>query len=269
MFDESASSTTRRRLLASGGAALALAACGGGGRKTAAPAPSDDPIGHFRDHSPIDFGSLHPGRYAIHGVDVSRYQGAIDWRRVRASGVSFAFIKSTEGADHSDPMFHRNWRGAHAAGIAHAPYHFFHWCSTAQSQANWFIRNVPRAAVNLPPVLDVEWNAHSRSCRGRPAPANVRAAMRVWMDTVERAFGKKPIIYTAPDFYRDNLRGYFSDHHFWLRAVAEHPRRVYPGKNWTFWQYTGTGAVPGIRGKVDLNAFAGSTQVWERDWARG
>ena len=75
-------------------------------------------------------------------------------------------------------------------------------------QADWFIRNVPRVAGALPPVIDVEWNGES-SCKRRPSRARVLEKMQVFMDKLEAHYGQRPIIYTAPDFYRDNLKGAF------------------------------------------------------------
>ena len=101
----------------------------------------------------------------IHGIDVSRWQGKIDWASVRAAGTQFAFIKATEGGDHLDPRFTENWYGAAHAGVPRGAYHFMYWCRPAHEQAAWFRRNVPDDFDALPPVLDLEWNGHSGSCR--------------------------------------------------------------------------------------------------------
>lgn len=221
----------------------------------------------FRDAKPINFGKVAPRHYAVHGVDVSRWQGEIDWPKLRSQGANFAFIKATDGGDHLDPMFMKNWTGAAAAGIRRGAYHFFYWCRPAGEQADWFIRNVPKVAGALPPVIDVEWNGESR-CRKRPSPAQVREKMQVFMDRLERHYGQRPIIYTAPDFYADNLKGAFTDYPFWLRAVAQHPSRVYPGRKWVFWQYSGSGLSHGVKGNIDLNVFNGTEAQW-RNWLGG
>lgn len=224
--------------------------------------------GHrFRDAKPINFGKVSPRSYAVHGVDVSRWQGEIDWAKLRTQGANFAYIKATDGGDHLDPMFRTNWRRAKEAGLKRGAYHFFYWCRVASEQASWFIRNVPRDPDALPPVIDVEWNSES-SCKRRPSPEKVREKMQVFMDMLERHYGKRPIIYTAPDFYADNLRGAFQNHPFWLRAVAQHPSKVYPGRKWLFWQYSGSGLSHGVEGKIDLNVFHGSEDEWHRWSAR-
>lgn len=215
----------------------------------------------------MDFGRHHPDKYPVHGIDVSKWQGDIDWNEVRRAGVAFSFIKSTEGGDHTDSRFSDYWRGARAAGIPHAPYHFYYFCTPAADQARWFIANTPRISAQMPPVLDVEWNHASKTCNKRPDPATVRSEMKIWMDLVARHYGKQPIIYTTVDFHRENLDGHFRAYQFWLRSVAAHPQDIYPDHPWTFWQYTGTGIMPGIKGNTDINAFAGSKKQWQ-DWLK-
>jgi len=245
----------------------ALAACGGGGDSgTARPAQgipasfSDaDPHPWQRDFAPSD----HP----VHGLDVSRFQGDIDWTRAADAGVSFAFIKATEGGDRVDPMFRQNWRSAHRAGIPRGAYHFFYYCRPASEQAEWFIRNVPAEAGALPPVLDMEWNGTSPTCRLRPPPETVRKEATVFLSALTRHYGQRPIIYTTVDFWERNEMWRLKGHEFWLRSVAAHPSDNYDGHHWTFWQYTGTGLVPGVSGKVDINAFYGSAADWTA-WLR-
>ncbi len=221
----------------------------------------------FSDRDPVDFGRRHPGRHAVHGIDVSKYQTSVDWATARAHGVSFAFIKATEGGDRVDDRFAEHWRGARAAGVPRGAYHFFYFCRPASEQADWFIRNVPRESGALPPVLDMEWNHKSPTCKLRPPAETVRREMKIWLGMVQRHYGKRPIIYTTVDFHRENLAGHFPDEMFWLRATAEHPSDIYPGREWHFWQYTATGQVPGIKGDADINAFAGTKQEWAA-WLR-
>ena len=112
---------------------------------------------------------------------------------------------------------------------------------------------------------------------GQPTDCNRdRIRRRFWQETCRETldghsgaspchFGKKAIIYTTVDFHRENIDGHFRDHQFWLRSVAAHPGDIYPNHPWSFWQYTGTGKMPGIEGDVDINAFAGTRAEW-REW---
>lgn len=218
----------------------------------------------FTETDPAEYDGRKPETYPVHGTDVSKYQGEIDWPAAKANGVSFAFIKATEGGDRVDDYFSRNYAATKAAGIPRSAYHFYYFCTPAATQARWFIRNVPKDPAALPPVLDMEWNAHSPTCDLRPDPATVRSEMQTWLSMVGRHYGKRPIIYVTPDFYADNLAGHFQSHPYFLRTVAGHPSQKYPGQKWAFWQYSGTGNIPGIKGKADMNVFAGSPSAWKK-----
>ena len=219
----------------------------------------------FGDAKPVSFGRTTPKHFPVHGVDVSRWQLDIDWPTLKKQGANFAFIKATEGGDHLDPKFKDNWKQAREAGVPRGAYHFFYWCRVAEEQADWFIRNVPKEKGALPPVVDVEYVHESRSCPRKPSRELVLKKMKVFMDKVEKHYGQKPIIYTAPDFYEDNLQGEFKGHTFWLRSVAAYPKVRYPNRHWTFWQYSGTGLSKGVETHIDLNAFQGSEKEW-RKW---
>lgn len=188
----------------------------------------------------------------------------MDWKRARRSGVNFAFIKATEGGDLLDPQFRTHWRGAGKADVLRGAYHFYYFCTSAEVQAKWFIRNVPRERGTLPPVLDLEWNAFSPTCQKRPEGRIVRREARIFLDMVEARFGQRPIIYTTPGFYRDTDLGRLGREEFWLRSTAKTPKQAYPGQHWQFWQYSGTGKVAGIEGHTDLNVFNGSAGDWAK-----
>lgn len=200
----------------------------------------------------------------IQGIDVSYWQGDIDWDSVRAAGIHFVFIKATEGGDHVDPKFLDNWHGAKRAGVARGAYHFIYWCRPAHEQALWFMLNVPADADALPPVLDLEWNSHSKTCPKRVPRAEALQTIRTMLAALETHTGKRPIIYTDPKFHREVLEGEFPGYHYWLRSVAAEPAEVYRDRPWAFWQFTTTGTVPGVSGRVDRNSFNGTRADWER-----
>jgi lysozyme len=216
----------------------------------------------FGDANPHPWQDITPASYPVHGLDASRYQGAIDWQAARSAGISFAWLKATEGGDRVDPGFAANAGPARAAGVPVGAYHFYYFCRSAEEQARWFIRNVPKHPGDLPPVLDIEWNHTSPSCKLRPPANRVRAEMRTFLSLLAAHYGTEPVVYTDPAFYADNDLGQMSGVEFWLRAVTAHPSDRYPGEEWSFWQYTGTGVVPGVGGTVDLEAFAGSSASW-------
>lgn len=244
---------------------LTLAACGSrAGRVPSGDGAPDVTVisANFQDSDPTDWPGRSPDRYPVHGIDLSRFQTQVDWTTARANGVNFAFIKATEGGDLVDPMFATHWRGAAQAGVMRGAYHFFYHCRPAAEQARWFIRNVPRSPGALPPVLDMEWTPTSPTCTLRRDGATIREEARIFLDILERHYGQRPMIYTTVDFYQDTELWRLQGVEFWLRSVADHPQGVYDGKDWSFWQYTSTGLVPGIAGRVDINVFAGSRQAW-------
>lgn len=241
-------------------ALLAVGAC-----SEAPPSAPAAGVARFADADPHGWVGTAPWHYPVHGIDVSRYQGEIDWERVGAAGISFAYIKATEGGDVLDVRFAENWAGAGRAGVPRGAYHFYYFCRTAAEQAAWFARHVPRDRAALPPVLDMEWNHRSRTCPVRPETSAIRREMGVFLDALGRHYGQRPIIYTTVDFYRENELWRFEGYDFWLRSVADHPAGTYPGQRWAFWQYTSTGIVPGIDGPTDINVFGGSPEQW-RAW---
>ena len=249
---------------------LVIAGCGGAGRPS--PGAGEASVvsvtsSNFQDSDPTDWPGRSPDRYPVHGIDLSRFQTSVDWTTARANGVNFAFIKATEGGDRVDDYFAEHWRGTRAAGVPRAAYHFYYFCRPASEQAAWFIRNVPRERSALPPVLDMEWNPQSPTCKLRPPAETVRSEMLTFLRIVEKHYGKKPIIYTSVDFFDDNDLSTFTGYPYWLRSVAGHPRQKYGSHPFAFWQYTGTGVIPGMKGNADINVFNGSEAAWNK-WLR-
>jgi lysozyme len=262
-FGRFAASLCRKGAAAIAGAAILI----GAAHIATSPAEARNPYPRKSDSAPHD-GVAAARMHAVQGIDVSKYQLEIDWREVKRAGTRFAFIKATEGGDHLDVSFRDNWEGAKEAGVPRGAYHFVFWCRPAKDQIRWFIRNVPKEADALPPVLDVEWNHLSRCPRTTPEKA--RAKMREMLRAFEAHYGKKPIIYTDITFHEDVLEGTreFDDYPFWIRSVAAKPHVRYENRPWEFWQFTATGRVPGIRGDVDRNAFYGTEKQFS-DWMAG
>ena len=188
--------------------------------------------------------------YSVHGIDVSAYQGRIDWPEVARHRVHFAFIKASEGATLRDARFERNWRGARAAGILSGAYHYFQPNRDGSQQAALFIATVPLRPGDLPPVLDVE------ATRFHDV-AELRREVRQWLELVQAHYQARPILYSNYAFYRRYLAGHFDDYPLWL-AHYEVERPSLPAERWIIWQHSDEAYVPGIRGMVDFNVFQGS-----------
>jgi lysozyme len=207
-------------------------------------------------------------RYGIQGVDVSHHQGAIDWRALAADDIAFAYIKATEGADHSDTRFDHNWREAGAAGLYRGAYHFFTLCQPGARQAANFIAVVPREPGALPAALDLE---HMGPCRDGPTMPDIVAEARIFLDRLEAHYGVRPIIYTTRQFHDAHLAE-LEGERFWLRSLTAPPR--YRENDWVIWQHHNRGHKRGVSGPVDLNAFRGDAAALaafaqQAVWTRG
>jgi lysozyme len=245
----------RLGLVLTAAVSLALASCAAERHAGYYPAKSD-----ARPHAGVARAKTLP----IHGIDVSKWQGKIDWASVRAAGTQFAFIKATEGGDHVDERFLENWHGAGQAGVPRGAYHFMYWCRPAHEQAAWFRRTVPADPEALPPVLDLEWNGHSRTCPRKVGRTVALQEIRLMLREMEAHTGKRPIIYTDITFHKDVLEGELAEYPHWVRSVAAEPHERYADRDWFMWQWTTTGRVPGIKGDVDRNAFYGGQAEWAK-----
>ena len=235
---------------------MLLAGCGGG-------VPMADVSGTIRPEK-SQFSGVYPHDYPIHGIDVSKYQGDIDWPTVKRSGMQFAYIKATEGGDHIDPKFQANWTGTKSAGIAHGAYHFVYWCRPWQEEMAAFESTVPAEPDALPPVLDVEATPTSRTCQRQLERGKVVGEIRAMLLEMERHYGKRPIIYTTVDFYEAILHpSELEDYPIWVRSTKYSPHVKYGARKWHFWQFQSDAEVPGITGKVDRNVFAGDHRDWK------
>ncbi len=195
--------------------------------------------------------------YAVRGVDVSSYQGEIDWDTVaREPGMRFAFVKATEGRSWEDPYFDLNWKLLKRARLARGAYHFYRPNRDAAQQANFYANVVTLEPGDLPPVLDVE------KTDGR-SPEVIRAGVATWLRLVGRRYGVRPILYTNHDFYVKYFAGHFDEYPLWLAHYEVRQPRL-TADRWAFWQHSDEALVPGIRGFVDGNVFGGSAQEFGR-----
>lgn len=196
----------------------------------------------------------------VKGIDVSYYQGTIDWTKAKADGVEYAFIRASDGLNTPDSKFDLNWRETRAKGILRGAYQYFRPSQDVIAQANLLLAKIGTPMPDdLPPVIDVE------SSGGLP-PATVAAKVSQWIDHVEAAIGKRPIIYTGFYFWRDQVGAPDETASPLWHAqytTAQCPNIAPPWQDWAFWQYTDSGAVDGIAGNVDMNRFNGTRQQLE------
>jgi GH25 family lysozyme M1 (1,4-beta-N-acetylmuramidase) len=193
------------------------------------------------------------------GVDVSRYQHgtSLDWSAVKADGVSFAFIKATEGSSYTNSYFASDWATTKSIGLNHGAYHFARpSIGSADSQARYFVSKVglSNGVGDLPPVLDLEVN-------GGLSVSALQSWTATWLQTVQQLTGRTPIIYTGPSFWRTSMGNStaFTAYPLWIANYGVTSPSIPGGwSTWTFWQGSSTGSVAGIGGNVDMNAFQGT-----------
>lgn len=201
--------------------------------------------------------------FALNGVDVSHWQqgtssSAISWSAAKHDGVTFAFIKATEGTSFTDPRLAYNWAETTRLGIYRGAYHFARPSSgSAAAQARYFVSKAGTAGArgDLPPVLDLESS-------GGLGPSALRTWTANWLSTVKTLTGRTPIIYCSPAFWEDNLGNStaFTRYPLWIAHYTTGAPRVPGGwSTWTFWQSTSSGSIDGIAGNVDIDHFYGTS----------
>jgi lysozyme len=188
----------------------------------------------------------------IKGVDVSSYQGSINWSSVHSAGISFGFAKATEGETISDSTFAANWSGMKAAGVVRGAYHFFHPSESATTQANFVLSKVGTLeAGDLPIVLDFE------VLEGVSEATAVADAV-TFLRAVTTATGKTAILYMSAEF----LSGTYSSLAPYPLWVANYgvtcPGLPSEWSKWNFWQNSDDGPVSGISGGTDTDVFNGN-----------
>jgi lysozyme len=203
-------------------------------------------------------------------VDVSHWQGNIDWAKLAKAGVVAAFIKATNGAFQTDDQYRKNVQGARAAGIKVGSYHFMLSNQDPDQQAENFLATAS-GVQDLLPALDCEWDLRNKRDRWLNVPLKARVAMiGRFVAHVKKALGVNPIIYTATSWWRPMIgtatkysgskgSANFGECPLWIAAYAKNPPKALPAPwaNWSLWQYSGSGKLPGIAGTVDVDKLSG------------
>ena len=205
-----------------------------------------------------------PPSSALEGLDVSQWQGTVDWTRVAAAGKRFAFIRASAGSLSNDPLYPANRAGANAAGLKVGAYHFANPDAKpgdALVEADFFLSLATPAHGDLLPVLDLEVS-------NGLSTADLQTWAMTWLERVRETLGVRAMIYTSPNFWQTSMGGttaiaaagyqvLWIAH--WGVKQPTVPAANWDGKGWTFWQYSGCGSVRGIRGCVDLDRYHGTT----------
>ncbi len=192
------------------------------------------------------------------GIDVSFWQGTINWDQVRSSGQRYAIIRAYYGANTRDSQFDRNWREARRVGLLRGAYQWFKPLQDPATQADRMVAAVGRLGPgDLPVVADVEEPASN----GLPSRAEYVRRIQVWVDRVRAGTGRTPILYSGKYYWQDYVASTaFASGPLWhpQYTSASCPNIANQWSNWVFWQYSSTGRVSGISGNVDMNRFNGT-----------
>jgi lysozyme len=199
-------------------------------------------------------------KYPIQGIDISHHQGTIDWQALKQEGnIQFVFMKATEGGDFKDSKFQYNWKAAKEFGIRRGAYHFYSFCKSGAEQAANFIASVPVDKNALPPVVDLEFLG---SCKKRPPVQEAIKELQIFLDLLEKQYGKRPILYTTYTFYGVYLKEDLTSYDLWIRDTQKEP--ILENRPWKFWQFSNRGTRKGIKGRVDLNVFHSTSQAFHQ-----
>lgn len=182
-----------------------------------------------------------------YGIDVSAHQGRIDWERVAADDVEFAYVKATEGGDFVDERFTTNWAGAALAGLDRGAYHFFTLCTPGDVQARHFVAVAPPDSGALPPAVDLEL---AGNCSARPPEDAVTAELARFLGLVEASSGEEAVLYVGADWKERYPATVDGGRPLWLRRFL-----LRPSEDWSIWQLHGRARVDGIEGGVDLDVM--------------
>lgn len=191
------------------------------------------------------------------GIDVSKYQGKIDFERVKAAGIRYVFVRATEGITYQDAFFKQNLEEAREAGLVIGAYHFYETDDDPISQLKNFTSMVSLQAGDLPPVVDIE-KLHDND------QLDLTQNIQTYLDGLERHYKTKPIIYSGKNFANKYITT-FSDYPLWLAEYQSlYPTLPQGWNKWTFWQYSQTGKVDGVIGDVDVNRYNGEESSFNK-----
>lgn len=185
------------------------------------------------------------------GIDVSKWQGDINWKKVSLAGIDFAMIRSSFGREHTDEKLKANVQGCEKYGI---PYGFYHYTyadsvSEAKKEARYFLKTIKNYSPDYPVVLDIEEEHFKKMSRKQ-----VTNIIVAFMTELENA-GYYASIYSYANFFRDCVdMPQLNKYDIWIASWGDEEKlnSVYDG-HYGMWQYSATGKVNGINGEVDLD----------------
>lgn len=179
------------------------------------------------------------------GIDVSHYQGTIDWDDVvSGTKISYVYLKATEGATFIDDTYRRNLEEARRVGLSVGSYHFYRPNVTPEEQFRNLTSNVLPDEQDLVPIIDIEH-------RGKVSEEQFISDLTKFIKMVEQYYGRKPMLYSYQNFYNRHFSGLFQNYPWMIAKYKSEIPTLDDGQRYVMWQYTSKGSIPGIKGHVD------------------
>ncbi|MCO7190649.1 MULTISPECIES: glycoside hydrolase family 25 protein [unclassified Pseudoalteromonas] len=210
------------------------------------PAPQTDKPSQLLFPKNLQHYLSNPDAKAVLGIDVSHYQGVVDWQQVAQAGVQFVYIKATDGITYRDPDFYSHFKGAQAAGLKVGAYHFFEPDDDPIKQVDNFVTTVQGLGLTLMPMLDVEITSNRSS-------QQISSGVAKFIAAVEKRIGCQTILYSYGDYWQQNLSDQFANQPFWLADYADSPSVPEQAHAWWLWQYSDSARVAGVQTQVDID----------------
>lgn len=190
----------------------------------------------------------------LRGVDISHYQGKVDFTTLINQKIDFVYLKATEGTEYTDPTY-----ADHVSQIQkinklkndsffNGAYHFYDPDKDSLEQASHFVSQVKSSGHNLPPVLDIEVTQDVE-------PETIKQDLILWLNHVEKALSCRPVLYSNGSFWSEILGKDFNKYSFWLADYAKKPTLPQGLANWHIWQYSSKGRLSGVENGVDLDVI--------------
>lgn len=187
-------------------------------------------------------------QYPVQGVSVDESHGKIIWHVAGATGVDFAYLTATDGAEKRDVKFAANMKGAREAGIRYGALHEYSLCRLASDQATMFVTTVPRNENMLPPTVRL---AYHEKCGERPGRALVLSELNTFLNQIEAHSGKAAIIAVSKPLEADYNLSSGINRTFWLEDNFFPPD--YATKPWVMWRASDMRRISGVDGPVNWN----------------
>ncbi|MFF5812908.1 GH25 family lysozyme [Peribacillus butanolivorans] len=187
----------------------------------------------------------------FHGIDISEWQGEINFEKVKASGIEVVYIRSSEGNNYVDPYFHKNYEKAKKAGLRIGFYHYVTARSVSQAeyQAHFFVSLISNKEFNGKIAMDFEDLAGLTN-------SEINMISKAFIKRVEELSGKEAVIYSDASNATYVLDKSLTKYPLWIADYGVgHPSNQVKWSKWSGWQYSDNGRIPGISGTVDLDYF--------------